>query len=80
MPNSFRIEVKVMYKDKVFYPVLEFQEKRLNTKCVSHELWLLMHSIIRTLQKQSILDESYFWRNESQDEQMMKMDIVMNMI
>ena len=72
MSNNLRIEVKVMYGDKTFYPALEFNGNRLNTKTVSHELWLLWHNIIRTLQKQGILDECYFWettKNESQVEQ-----------
>ncbi len=67
---ALRIELKMECDGKAFAAALEFEKERQSTKCVSHEVWLLMHSAIRTLQKKGILDEVYFWEiYDSQVEQ-----------
>ena len=68
MSNNLQIHLKMTYQGKEFAASLDFPKEKQNTKCVSHEIWLIAHSAIRTLQKQGIIDESYFWTNESQTE------------
>ena len=69
MSTNLRIELKMIYQDKAFGAALEFDEERRNTKCVSYDAWHLMFNGIRTLQKNGILDECYFWLNDLQVEQ-----------
>lgn len=59
--RNLEIELKMKYGSKKLGAVLKFDEQRRNTENVSKEVWLLMHSLIRTLQKENILDEAYFW-------------------
>jgi len=69
MSKNLQIHLRMTYQDKVFSASLDFPKEKQNTKCVSHEVWLLAHSAIGTLQKQGIIDEAYFWTNDPQPEQ-----------